>query len=70
MATFIVWKETVQVHTGWVYVGEGITRATWKTEVSETWCRYSNESTDAVIAKAHAFVASDRPDARVVVKEE
>jgi len=70
MTIWIEWNEVKHTVSHRRYIGNGEDVPVFKEETVAVRCRYSNEATDEMIQRAHDYVKSDRPDARVVIEGE
>lgn len=68
MAVFIEWDVEMEVFDGWLYTRNGEYQPLFHKKKAVRSALYSKEVNPAIIANAEAYVKSDRPEARVIVR--
>lgn len=69
-AIFIQWTEQENEFVGWNYVGGGCQDPIFKTKTVKRNACWSADVTDENIAKAKAYCKKERPDAKVIIKDD
>ena len=69
-AIYLEWDETEDHLTGWRYAGNGETLPEFEHVTVTRSARYSSDTSAEMLARAKAYVKSDRPDARIRIRDD